>query len=534
MNRQGAEQPSSEPFLDPGVLPGDDARYRAVVEDQTEVICRFKPDNTFTFANEAFCRFFGKTNQELMGHNWHPRAVAEDLPLIEAQLRALSPANPVVVVENRVHAANGEVRWMQFVNRAFFDGQGRLLETQSVGRDITERMQAVESLRRLNDTLEQKVAEQTAELRASAALLKTQYADLLQSEKRQRVVMETMLQGIVHQRADGTVVAMNPAAERILGRTREEFLGSSSVKEEHFTVREDGSPFPGMEHPAMVALRTGRPVRGVVMGVWNPRREEYRWIEIDAVPNFASGQNSPTEVYTMFGDVTERKHAEAALQDLQKQMDEMREHERQRLGRELHDGLSQLLTATKFRIGLLRRQLERQTPIDAAEVRGVEEEINHVLEQVRAMAHGLNPANLVAHGLMGALAKLAQSVSSAFKLDCVFEPPAPMAIEDQEVALHLYRIAQEAVQNAVHHGKARQIIIRLEAHSGTAWLEVEDNGVGFSPIAVPAGMGLANLQARAKAIGGQLEIRRRHGGGTIVTCAWPPQLTVAASAAPAI
>ena len=96
------------------------------------------------------------------------------------------------------------------------------------------------------------------------------------SEERHRVLAETMLQGVVHQDAQGKIIAMNPAAERILGKTLDQFLGSNSVEEEHHTIREDGSPFPGLEHPAMVALRTGQPLSGVVMGVFNPKVNAYR------------------------------------------------------------------------------------------------------------------------------------------------------------------------------------------------------------------------------------------------------------------
>jgi PAS domain S-box-containing protein len=122
-----------------------------------------------------------------------------------------------------------------------------------------------------------------------------------------------MLQGVVHQNADGTIISMNPAAERILGKTREQFLGSSSIREEHDTIRENGEFFPGLEHPAMVSLRTGMPDRGAIMGVFNPVLGEYRWISIDAVPIIRPGNTQPSEVYTVFGDITERKRAEEEL-----------------------------------------------------------------------------------------------------------------------------------------------------------------------------------------------------------------------------
>lgn len=117
-----------------------EARYRAVVEDQTEVIARIRVDGTFLFANAVYCRLFGKTAEDLIGAKWQPVAHPDDLAMIEAHLAQLRPDHPVVVVENRVYAGDGELRWMQFVNRGLFDAAGALREIQSVGRDITERV----------------------------------------------------------------------------------------------------------------------------------------------------------------------------------------------------------------------------------------------------------------------------------------------------------------------------------------------------------------------------------------------------------
>lgn len=121
--------------------------HRLVVEDLTETINRFLPDGTLTYVNEVFCRFFGKAADELVGSRWQPVAVAEDIPIIEEKLRAITPQNPVVVIENRVYDGAGQVRWMQFVNRGLFDSSGTLVEMQAVGRDITERVQAEQKLK---------------------------------------------------------------------------------------------------------------------------------------------------------------------------------------------------------------------------------------------------------------------------------------------------------------------------------------------------------------------------------------------------
>ncbi len=139
--------------------------------------------------------------------------------------------------------------------------------------------------------------------RASPALSQSQY----------RALFETMAQGVVYQDARGRVTAANPAAERILGLTLEQMKGRTSHDPRWKTIREDGSELPGAEHPAMVALRTGKPVRDVPVGVYHPAENAYRWILVSAVPQFRRGESKPYQVYASFTDITERKNAEQAL-----------------------------------------------------------------------------------------------------------------------------------------------------------------------------------------------------------------------------
>ena len=133
------------------------------------------------------------------------------------------------------------------------------------------------------------------------------------AEQRYQLLFETMLQGVIYQDAEGAILSMNPAAERILGRGPDECLGETSQSMERETVREDGTNFPGSEHPSMVALHTGQVVRDVVMGVYHPHEEQYRWINITAVPLFRTGEARPYQVYAIFDDITERKQAEQEL-----------------------------------------------------------------------------------------------------------------------------------------------------------------------------------------------------------------------------
>lgn len=114
-------------------------QYRSILEEQSELICRFRADLTLSYVNEAFCRQFGVRREEILGQVWSPVVHHDDLERVQAGLAATRPEQPVMSIENRVLNGAGEVRWCHFINQAFYDADGQLIEWQSVGRDITER-----------------------------------------------------------------------------------------------------------------------------------------------------------------------------------------------------------------------------------------------------------------------------------------------------------------------------------------------------------------------------------------------------------
>lgn len=166
-------------------LKESEEHYRAVVEDQTELISRIRADGSFLFVNEVYCRFFGKTPEELIGHSWMPVCHPDDLPKVLEGLAGLTPENPVVVIENRVYSGDGELHWMQFANRGFFDPEGRLREIQSVGRDINELKQTESALREVLDQMEQRVLARTEEVRRLAV-----EATLVEERERQAIARD--------------------------------------------------------------------------------------------------------------------------------------------------------------------------------------------------------------------------------------------------------------------------------------------------------------------------------------------------------
>ena len=136
-------------------------------------------------------------------------------------------------------------------------------------------------------------------------LPKSSPAQPLASETEYRRLLETMAQGVVYHAADGAIIAANQAAGRLLGLTLDQMQGRTSMDPRWRAIHEDGTPFPGETHPAMVALRTGQPVDDVVMGVFNPAIEAYRWLSVSARPQFQPGADKPHRVFATFTDITE-------------------------------------------------------------------------------------------------------------------------------------------------------------------------------------------------------------------------------------
>jgi len=140
-------------------LRKSEALYRAVVEDQTELICRFTSDGMLTFVNEAYCRYSAKTRKQLLGHQFILLASAEDQAVAAQSIASLSPENPVVAHEHRVITPDGDIRWHHWTKRAIHDAQGDLAEFQAVGLDITDRKEREVQIRELNAALQRNIKE---------------------------------------------------------------------------------------------------------------------------------------------------------------------------------------------------------------------------------------------------------------------------------------------------------------------------------------------------------------------------------------
>jgi signal transduction histidine kinase len=207
---------------------------------------------------------------------------------------------------------------------------------------------------------------------------------------------------------------------------------------------------------------------------------------------------------------------------LEREILEIADHEKQRLGRDLHDGLCQSLAGIAALAATLSRSLAASSgPGPAAAAEEIVQLLNEMIGQARDLAHGLGPFGLNGAGLAGGLEALARNVRHTYRASCTVAWDSRCPTLRDDTAMHLMRIAQEAVRNAFSHGRADRIHISVEAVDGSGLLSIQDNGVGLSENHRDHdGIGLHTMHYRARAIGGSLTVGRRPEGGTMVACAF--------------
>jgi len=252
-------------------------KYQALVDQASDSIFVFDKQGRITEVNEEGCKTLGYTREEMMVKYIWDLTEPDSHKMILKSIARMEEGENVAVMRKLIRK-NGEVILAEITGRMLSDGQ-----FQAIARDVTERV-------RLEEIFKAK-------------------------EHQFRVIFENMPVGVVFQNEIGFITMANSAAQDILGLSLEQLQGKHSMDPEWRAIHEDGSDYPGPSHPAMISLRTGKPVKNAVMGVFNSKNKAYRWLKINSVPEFKEGSGIVTGVFTTLEDITDIRLTTLALEE---------------------------------------------------------------------------------------------------------------------------------------------------------------------------------------------------------------------------
>jgi PAS domain S-box-containing protein len=426
------------------------------------------------YVSPSYYRKTGWTAQEVKSTDWRTRVHPDDLELI-SRTREANLAGQATTVEHRTRCRDGSWLWLETSCKPIVNDQGEVWRLLVFSHDITERKRVE--------------AQYLRELEFNKALASHTTAFILIMDKA------------------GRVMHVNAAVEKRFGFLQEEVasrnaweVGIMDAGETEKLKKRSARLLAGEDNPPVIIdMKT--------------KGGEWLRVEISSTAT-RKADGSIDRIIVTGTDVTERDR-------LQREVLRISEREQARIGHDLHDGVGQTLTGVVALIEALECTLSGSAQKDAARISQLARE---AVQEVRRMSHGLSPAAVKNRRLTGALQLLAETVRTNFRRACACDIPADFPSMDVEVETHLFRIAQEAVNNAMRHAKAGLIRIRLQQHDGEGALVVDDDGRGLSSAKAgkaPTGIGLRVMAYRAEIIGGDVQVLSRQGGGTEVVCKFP-------------
>ena len=443
--------------------------YRTLFENSGTATIVIEEDTTVSMINSDFANFTGYSRDDIIGQTWTKYVAEDDINrLLEyhkkrRQDSGAAPRNYEFKIRNK---DGGTLNI--FMTIAMIPGTAQSIASMV---DITERIKAEKALR--------------------------------DSEELFRQLVETMNEGLGIQNRRGVITYVNNkickilqrGREEIIGRPTREFISERDLELWMHNMRQKDAP---ESYEVTWRGRDGTPVYTIV----SPRAMH------DSQGRFTGG-------FAVITDIT-------AMKQLEKEVLDTSERERQKIGYELHDDLGQHLIGIDVMNKVLKNKLSMHSPEDARYAGEIGDLVKEAIVKTRRLARGLCPVHLTSHGLESSLEELATSTSNIFSISCLFNCPRHIPLKDNTLSTHLYYIAKESIHNAIEHGKATKISIDLLNNSGVVSLSILDNGVGIKDVAKAEGIGLRIMNYRARMIGASLKIESDRSGGTLVTCTFTP------------
>jgi PAS domain S-box-containing protein len=471
-NAVGAEDPEEQ-------LPNVDAIYRALVEQIPAVVFMAHLDRGIgeAYVSPQIEATLGFSQEEWLEDpiRWYQQIHPDDKQRWSVEAAQMFLSGTALRSAYRVIARDGRVVWFHCEAKMIRRKNGRPWFIHGIGFDITE-------LKRTEEALQEERNVASAILHTVGALV---------------VVLDPQ----------GRIVRFNRACEQVSG------YSFAEVKEKYFwdlcVVPEEAERFKII----VEQLRVENSSKDYETS-WVTRDGSRRLIAWSSTI-LAGEDGTPAYIIATGIDITERKRLEKAILEISAE-------EQRRIGQDLHDGLGQQLTGIAFMSKVQEQKLAEKGLAEAAEAARIVGLVNEAIHKTRELAHGLHPVISEAHGLMSALKRWAAEVEDLFHISCCLQVDEPVLIHDTNMSTHLYRIAQEAVNNAVKHGQAKNIVIRLSARNEYGTLRIENDGLCLpEPATNSSGMGMQIMHYRARMVGGSLTVDSGKVRGITITCQFP-------------
>jgi PAS domain S-box-containing protein len=458
-------------------LKESEARYRNVVENQTELICRFLPDTTLTFVNEAYCRYFGKTARELIG--------TKALLLIpeserDSTLRYVESFIDNPRSETREHFVNrpdGVPGWQQWTSTVISSGTAGQMELQGVGRDISERKR-----------LEQQ---------------------LVRSERQFSTLVENSPDVICRLDRNLCFIYASPNFGGTFGFEAASFIGKRLAE-----ATAPGYDWSGFESRCRETIERRQ-------GTVHEFQYRGRYYRTRIIPEYASS-GEVESLMTISEDFTARRRSELELERLTTRLFNLQDEERRRIARELHDGVAQSIFAITLNLHRAEKQVEPSSKA-AGLISDSKQLAEQSLTELRTLSYLLHPPVLDQVGLAGALQWFARGFAerSGIQIETIDVQDIGRLSPDVETAL--FRIVQESLTNVRRHSGSDTASIQLERSNGEVRLQVLDRGRGMSERgangsgdeSTKLGVGIPGMRQRLVQLGGRLQIESTSNGTTI-------------------
>lgn len=522
-------------------LRASEERMRLFFDRQLVGMAITSPEKGWLRVNQKICDMLGYTADELFKLSWadvtHPDDLAPDVAGFE---RMLAGEIDSYTVEKRYIRKDGGIVHAALSIGCVRKADGKvdyvlaLIEDVTVRKHEEMRLEAAKKLLRTRNSelqiyrceLEQRVAEQTAELRESNRKLRAEIAERKQIEERLSLVAENVPGFIYTIRVEPNGHTSFPFAsagvEALCGVTPADIRGDAGILRARYHPD---------DLPRVLALmaETGRTLGlfRIEIRILN-RDNNYVWIELRSMPKRLP--DGATEWHGIMLDINARKQAELELEESRvrlrraiAQRDELREEERKRIAMEVHDELGQILTGLKLQIS----SLNRMCAVEAPRLREQVQEIAVLSNQAMAVARNIAVVLRPVESEMGIAAALELQASrftsvTGIRCDCVAEEHERM---NERCTIALYRIVQELLTNAAKHSQADRVEISMRKEGDAYVLQVRDNGTGFDPGAKKqASFGLLGIHERVLTLGGTVNIASGAKTGTAVTVRIPVEI----------